>query len=170
LFKDFDEMQWNKFYNFCAECIKFYLSREDKVEPPMNNVKMRNLLSEMGERFKEWADGFFLKTTATNHPLYLDAFFQREFAYQDYKDKAGGKITATKFKSRMGAYCEYKGWIFNPSDVKGYRAKEKRIIQNVNGTSVEMFYIKTRIEDLQVNDEEVVPKPEDDIDNDLPFN
>lgn len=170
LFKDFDEMQWNKFYNFCAECIKFYLSREDKVEPPMNNVKMRNLLSEMGERFKEWADGFFLKTTATNHPLYLDAFFQREFAYQDYKDKAGGKITATKFKSRMGAYCEYKGWIFNPSDVKGYRAKEKRIIQNVNGTSVEMFYIKTRIEDLQVNNEEVVPKPEDDIDNDLPFN
>src|SRR5690606_6153070 len=36
LFKDFDEHQWNSYYNFLAECVSFFLSREEKVNPPMN--------------------------------------------------------------------------------------------------------------------------------------
>lgn len=169
LFKDFDEMQWNKFYNFCAECIQFYLSREDKVEPPMNNVKMRNLLNEMGERFKEWADVFFFKTNVTNHPLFLDAYFSRESAYLTFKEKTGAKHTPHKFKKCVEAFCEYNGWKLNPSTCKGYRPKEKRIIQNIDNESMEMFYIETK--PAPAEKPITVSKTQNDtIDDDLPFN
>ena len=171
LFKDFDDMQWNKFYNFCAECIQFYLTREDKVEPPMNNVTMRNLLNEMGERFKEWADMFFLKTEATGTLKYLDRYFVRDHAYTDFQTKTNAKHTPTKFKKCMAAYCEYNGWEMNPQDSKGYRVKEKRIVHNIEGETLEMFFIKTignaqtKIKEQSTNPE----TPKDELDDDLPF-
>jgi len=167
LFKDFDDMQWNRFYNFCAECIQFYLTRDEKVEPPMNNVKMRNLLNEMGERFKEWADVFFNKTDVTNQPIYTDRYFSREQAYLNFKDKTGAKHTPTKFKKCVDAFCEYNGWIFNPSSAKGYRSKEKRIIQNIEGESTEMFFLETK-PSAETKDITVVISS-DKIDDDLPF-
>jgi hypothetical protein len=170
LFKDFDEMQWNKFYNFCAECIQFYLSREEKVEPPMNNVTMRNLLNEMGERFKEWADMFFLKTDNLGKPLYIDQYFSRDFAYQDFKDKTGAKHTPTKFKKCLTAFCDYNGYVFNPSSSKGYRAKEKRIIQSLNGESTEMFYVGAESSMAKAARSMEVDLSSDQIDDDLPFN
>lgn len=173
LFKDFDEMQWNKFYNFCAECISFFLSREEKVNPPMNNVKMRNLLSEMGVNFKEWADVFFQKTNATNHPLYLDKNFVKENAFDDLKQKTGLKFSSTKFKKCLHAYCELNEWILNPSEAKGYQ-KDGRIMQKIGDDTMEMIHIQTSkpklSEALTISKtQEEGQAPKDNIDDDLPF-
>lgn len=171
LFKDFDEIQWNKFYNFLAECIQFYLSCEDKINPPMNNVTMRNLLSEMGAEFKDWADTFFSKTNEKGEPLHLDKHITKTMAFEDLKSKTPLKYTSTSFKKRVRAYCKYQEWLFNPSDVEGYRS-EGRITMNIDGSSEEMFFIRTEIskpaEAIKVSKtpEEL---PKDDIDNDLPF-
>lgn len=171
LFKDFDEFQWNMFYNFCAECISFFLSREEKVNPPMNNVTMRNLLNEMGVHFKEWADVFFQKTDTTNIALYLDRVFIKEKAFEDLKQKTGLKYSSTKFKKSLKAYSEFKEWIFNPSDVKGYQ-KDGRIMQKVGDETMEMIYIKTLVEKPSsaiIKSTESGGIPKDKVDDDLPF-
>lgn len=142
LFKDFDELQKNKFYNFMAEGIGFYLRKDDKVNPPMNNVNMRNLLSEMGPTFKDWADVYFQKTDDKNIPLYLDNYVIKEVALDDLKSKTGYKYTANSFKKKLHAYAKYNEWAFNPQDIKGYQL-DGRIMQKVDGETKEMFYIKT---------------------------
>jgi len=168
LFKDFDELQWNRFYNFSAECISFYLSREEKVDPPMNNVKMRNLLNEMGVHFKEWAEGYFQKTDVTNHPLYLDKPFVKEYAFEDFKKQIKLNFTPTRFKKCMKAFCEYNEWEFNPSETNGYQ-KDGRIMQKVDGESKEMLFIKTT--GTKASEAIAVSKTDgkDAIDDGLPF-
>lgn len=141
LFKDFDDAQWNKFYNFCIYAIKFYLSQKEKIEPPMANVVMRNLLSEMGQVFKEWADVFFLKMEKDNStPKYLNRYVVKEEAYEDYCK--GNKYTKTPnaFKKALKAYCKFNEWEFNPPSSG---VKNGRIMQKHEGETKEMFFIDT---------------------------
>jgi len=171
LFKDFDEHQWNTYYNFLAECVQFYLSREEKVSPPMNNVAMRNLLSEMGAGFKDWADVYFQKTDVTNHFLYLDKPFIKDVAFDDLKQKTGSKFSSYKFKKRVAAFAKYNEWEFNPADTEGMQ-KDGRIMQKVDGELREMFYIKTtnaKASEALKTASESAENPKDKIDDDLPF-
>lgn len=166
LFKDFDEDQWNLFYNFCAECIQFYLSREEKFNPPMNNVTMRNLLSEMGVHFKDWADVFFQKKDAEDKKfLYLDTPFIKTNAFEELKKATSLKYSPTKFKKALKAYAEYNEWIFNPSDIKGYQ-KDGRIMQRVGNETLEVIYIRTQ----QVSPSEAIgDSSNEEHDDGLPF-
>lgn len=142
LFKDFTEMEWNNFYNFCAQAVQFYLQRPYKVDPPMDNVTMRNLLSEMGAEFKDWAEVFFAKKNETNHFKYLDTPVLKDMAFDDLKQKTGLKFTATKFKKRLIAFCQFNEWIFNPKEML---TDGNRILQSIDGNTREVFYIKTKI-------------------------
>jgi 16S rRNA (uracil1498-N3)-methyltransferase len=58
---DYSESEWNADFNFFAQCIRFYLSVPSplKINPPMENVTLRNMLAEMGQAFKDWADAYF---------------------------------------------------------------------------------------------------------------
>lgn len=172
LFKDFDDVQWNKFYNFMAECVRFFLSREDKVNPPMANVTMRNLLSEMGVHFKEWADVYFQKTNITNQPLYKDNFVVKDEAFEDFRKQTGfTKFSSTKFKRALKAYAKYNEWDFNPTDVKGYQS-DGRIMHKVDKDTKEMFYMRTKTttqNDVLKESSNTNDTKSDEIDDDLPF-
>lgn len=172
LFKDFDHAQWNKFYNFCAYAIQFYLANDEKVDPPMNNVTLRNLLSEMGEAFKDWADVYFQKKDATNTLfLHLDKHLIKDNAFADLKEKTHAKFSPTKFKKKLRAYCKYKGWEFCPANVDGMQ-KDGRIMKSVDGESREMIYISTvgtptATQEPGINNEP--NKVVDDLKDELPF-
>src|SRR5690606_6725092 len=53
MFTGWDEKLWNLFYNTAVQCLRFYLSTDEseKLEPAMDNVNARNLISVMGPNF-----------------------------------------------------------------------------------------------------------------------
>lgn len=141
LFLDFDENDWNLAANLIAQCIKLYLNLP-KIDPPMVNVEKRNLIGVMGDAFLDWADIYFSRISGR-----LNTNTVKEYAFNDFCMITKTKWTAHKFKSAMHAYCKYKDYVFNPSDVLN---SENRIIhwikvdENSSKTRpVEMIHIRT---------------------------
>lgn len=147
LFDDFTDEEWNLALNFGAQCVKAYLNFE-KINPPMNNVTQRQLLGEMGEAFKAWADVFFSVESGR-----LDCFVLREEAQEDCIRKNNLKgWSAQKFGKAMKAWAKFKGFKLNP---KTLRNKDGRIIRkhktrdgsgNEVETTKEMIYVQTKDE------------------------
>jgi hypothetical protein len=145
LFKDFTEAEWNAYYNFCIQCIQFYLGHPTKIDPPMDNVTKRSLQAEMGDAFMGWAEGFFASRAATldgeGDFMYLDNYFSKEKAFEEFKKATSQtKWLVTKFKKALVAYCKYNGYIFNPKEL---HTQKGRIIQKLDGKSEEVIFIKT---------------------------
>lgn len=147
LFKDFTEAEWNAYYNFCIQCIQFYLGHGKKADPPMDNVTKRSLMSEMGDAFMGWADAFFSTKTSNPSDLdlednkYLDNYFSKEEAFEDFlKATKSGKWSTHKFKRALKAYCQLNNYVLNPKDLQNSGA---RIVQKINGKTTEAIYIRT---------------------------
>ncbi len=172
LFKHFTDAQWNKFYNFCAQCIQFYLSSPYKIDPPMENVTMRNLMQEMGVTFKDWADVFFAKKVEdqqTSSPAFkhLDVYLVKQDAWEDFQ-KTKSKMSPTKFKKCVKAYCKYNEWIFNPKEYQ--TEKNGRILKTIDNETKEVFYIKTtNSKKVEVQKAAASEPIKDDNHDDLPF-
>lgn len=147
LFSGFTEAEWNDYYNFCAQCIQFFLSHPNKISPPMDNVTKRSLRAEMGEAFEGWADGFFanketnLSTMEEGDYKYLDNYFSKDFAFDDFiKTSKQGKWSVNKFKKAIKAYCQLNSYIFNPKDL---HTQQGRILQKIDGKTQEVIFIRT---------------------------
>jgi hypothetical protein len=141
LFTDFDWVQYNLYYNLVAQALQLFLSIDEKLNPPMDNVTKRTLQAEMGEAFMSWADGFFNQVDENNLPKHVNADFSKESAFDDFiKTTKQHKWTATKFKKACAAYCKYNNWVMNP---KHMRNNGDRIIKTIDGKSQEVFYFDT---------------------------
>lgn len=145
LFTGFTEAEWNDYYNFCAQCVQFFLSHPKKISPPMDNVTKRSLRAEMGEAFEGWAEAFFATTEQTldgeGSPKYLDNYFSKEMSFDDFiKTTKQGKWSSNKFKKAMKAYCQLNDYILNPKDL---HTATGRIIQKIDGKAQEVFFIRT---------------------------
>lgn len=134
LFNDFTEEEYLDFYVFCAQCVQFYLNSPQKIDPPMDNVNKRNLMAEMGDAFRNWADVYFSLETER-----LDTLVSRVAAFDDYR-KSGGNKNSTSFKKSLKAFCKLNNFVLNP---KEEGLKDGRIIKLVDGKTQECFYIKT---------------------------
>ena len=112
LFFEWPESEWNLYYNFMAQCLSFYLATPKKIAPPLNNITKRNLISEMTEQFKAWADVYFFPEgdMVNKWIVKKDAFehFLRETNTRNH--------SAQKWKDKMKAYCKYMQYDFNPED------------------------------------------------------
>ncbi|HNX37500.1 MAG TPA: hypothetical protein PL124_05460 [Candidatus Cloacimonadota bacterium] len=141
LFNDYNEEEWNDDFNFFAACLQFYLSvpREIKLNPPMDNVTKRNLRTEMGEAFKNWADVYFDMKEGN-----CDRLIERDKAFKDFEEKSGQhKWTTNKFTKALKAWCRYTEYVekFNPDQ---FRNSSGRIIRKVNNEAAEMIFVQTR--------------------------
>ena len=146
LFKDFTDEEWNSYYNFCIQCVQFYLKHPSKVDPPMGNVTKRSLQAEMGETFIGWAETFFSITESTfekpeGNLKYLNQYFSKEMAFEDFRKKES-KWKITKFKKALKAYCQLNGYILNPKELHS-KGTSGRIIQNIDGKAQEVIFIRT---------------------------
>lgn len=138
-FNGWDDKQWMKFLNFAAQCCKFFMATDEKIGAPESNIRKRNLVSEMGVLFKEWAEDFF-----TPERLAEDYIVKNE-AYEDYvKDKNINKATfsAQKFKQKIEQFCEFNGYIFCPQELRNDKMNN-RITKKINGKTEELIVIKT---------------------------
>jgi hypothetical protein len=145
LFSGFTEAEWNDYYNFCAQCVQFFLAHPQKVSPPMDNVTKRSLRAEMGEAFEGWAVGFFGTTEQTLDEegalKYLDNYFSKDFAFEEFiKSTKQGKWSSNKFKKAMKAFCQLNDYILNPKDLHN---SPGRIVQKLDGKTQEVFFIRT---------------------------
>lgn len=135
LFQDFTEKEWNNFFNVMAHCLKTYLSFP-KIDPPMENVRQRNLLTQMTAVFKEWADVYFSE-------MRLDEKVPKKPAFDDFKINATkhASWTANRFKKALQAWCDYYNFTMNPTEMCNNNG---RIIER-NGTETEeMIFIQTK--------------------------
>ena len=108
LFDDFTEEEYNKFYNTMAQCLKVFLNY-DKIEPPLNQVNKKNLLSDMGENFKAWAEVYFSEEGGKQNKLQV-----RGWAFKDFISSTNVKVTPQKFMSSIKSWCKLKGYELNP--------------------------------------------------------
>ena len=155
LFKEFTESEHNDYLNFCSQALQFYLSQPDKIDPPMGNVTKRNLMAEMGEPFKNWADVFFAGTDAHGEFLNLDHLVPKIPAFEDFKNKSGySKVSSQKFKKSLKAYCKLFDWHFNP---EGAGADSNgRILKKQGIETIEWIYIQTTPEIIKVSEDDEV--------------
>ncbi len=133
-FTEWDDKQWNLFLNFSVQCLQFYLSTKDKIGAPQGNIKKRNLITEMGPVFLEWAEGYFVDGNLNNDVIKKDA----HKSLMDYNASVKN-ISATSFKNKLKQFCELKGYVLNPADK--LTTSDGRIIRSFNGISNEMIYI-----------------------------
>lgn len=148
---EFTPDEWNDFYNFMLQCCQFYMNH-GKINPPMNNVIQRNLISIMTEPFLEWADVYFCDENDS-----LDRHVVKQDAFDDYKKYAKVNWSMQKFTKAMKAYCELKGYLLDPDEYKNTEGRIVKKVDRAEGTSkaMEMIHIRTGSE--RTNEEQ---KPE----------
>lgn len=162
LFQDFTEQEWNLFFNTVARCYQTYLMYPYKLNPPMDNVVKRNLMSIMGDSFFNWADIYFSLEGGR-----LDQLIPRQEAFNDYIRNNNIKHYSTqRFSASLEAWCKYYQFEFNPKELKNKsgRVIAKALKRNPDGSTIktikpggngtfreveekiatEMIYIKTK--------------------------
>ena len=140
---NYTEEEYNADYNFCVDCLQFYLlctARGEVVRPPMENVYKRINISEMGNSgFYEWAELFFAPGSA-----YLDCLISRKEIFENFRDETQNRTwSQQKFKKALAAFCENTDYIkcLDPTEL---RRGSKRITRKVNGVQKEYFYLQTQ--------------------------
>jgi len=144
---DYSEAEWNADFNFFAQCIRFYLSVPSprKINPPMGNVTLRNMLAEMTQPFKDWADAYF-DLEGSN----VNTMIVKETAMTDFVAKTFIKgWTTNKFTKAMRSWCRYYGFTFNP---KSFQNTQKRISKKVDGDTKDMIYVQTKTDVIKPHD------------------
>lgn len=149
----FTEYEWNLFFNFLMQCVKFYIGQTEKINAPMTNVTLRNMKNEMGEVFEQWADVYFSKDSDAPK---IDRKIIKEDAFEEFNTKNRPKnYTIHRFKKNLEAWCRYNGYELNPKEVCNSKSKngKPRIIDNITELEYggvekriakEMLYIKTK--------------------------
>lgn len=128
--------QWNLFLNFSAQCLQLYLKTKEKIGAPSGNIRKRNLISEMGPIFPEWAEDYFRNR--------LNSFIVKKEAHDSLKEynKNMAGISSTLFKRRLQQYAEYKGYKFNP-DLEGEKKDSQgRFMKWLNVSTEEHIYMQ----------------------------
>lgn len=157
LLDDFTDQDWNMYYNFCAQCISFYLNVKKRINPPLENVTKRNLIRDIKTPFLSWADLFFQDEN-------LNTYIHKGDAFENYKKESGQhKTTAQTFKKSLKNWCKLRGYEFNPSEVDLVKS-DGRIMQKTHpsmlnktySTQQEFIYIRTD-KDAPVNVNQTLP-------------
>ena len=131
LFSDFNKAQYNDFYNTMINCCQFFMTTDEKIGPPMDNVRKRNLQGLMGLNFENWA-GVYFSEEAGN----IDRLIIKQDAIADFNTKNKLAWTTQRFSGALKAFVQTHNYSLNPPDL--LNTKDRRIIYQVH----EEVYIK----------------------------
>jgi hypothetical protein len=149
----FPQEQWNSYFNLMMQCCQMYLNYP-KISPPMNNVEVRHLKSEMGENFLEWADVYFSEESGR-----LNQFVPRPAAFEDFKITTNSRLwSAQKFFKSIQAWCRFYSYTLDPKEYRNSKGRIIRKHENEHGKTVttEMIYIRTTEGDAIAGDDAAV--------------
>lgn len=150
LFADWNDEQWQTFYNFLAQAVRFYLTVDEKMDAPNDEVKKRNLVAEMGAAFKDWAEVYFSKESGN-----LDRCIPRTFVWEAFVKSTKSKMSPNRFKKALAAFAKFNGLTLNPKQLHN---DKNRILHrfkiNDKYKTVEMIYLQTPGSKLNCNKKE----------------
>lgn len=166
---DYTEDEWNADYNFWMQCCRAYLSIADKglkPQPPMGNIKLRKWKADMGDNFRDWAEGYF--ATGGEH---LDTELVKENVFKDYQTYSNmSKLTMQAFTKKLKMFCDYCPWVdeLNPKDVVGDAKRYQKGITGSDGLRhiKDMIYIRSV---AGTNGNAATNATEDEYPDDVPF-
>lgn len=160
-FNDWNDEQWNKFFNFSAQALQFFLNTQEKLSAPDANVIKRNSLAQMGVAFQNWADLYLPEFI--NNTLEDDKIFNKIEAYENMKqtERSLSSSSAKDFTRKLEHWCIYNDMILDPKEKE--TTKDGRIFKWVDGKSVQHHYL------LRMVPEENVELPPNDELNGLRF-
>lgn len=157
---DYTEEEWNADINLMLQCTQFYLAAREivyKINPPMHNIIVRKLKSDIGENFMEWASEKFADVAGN---LYINKAINKQELFDNYRLYSNvQKMTATAFKKKLKYFCQYCEWIdsFNPPEV--CNTKPDRIIMpDDKGKAAEYVWIRTVSEAERLRKESIDKK------------
>lgn len=109
----------------------------------MHNIVVRKLRSDIGENFLEWASEKFADWD--NNP-YLDIPVRKQLLFENYRAYSNiSKLTATAFKRKLRAFCEYSQWIDTLNPPEMCNSKPDRIMyKGADGRVEEYIYVRSR--------------------------
>lgn len=123
-FDEWDEKQWNRFYNFAALALHLYF-KHGLIAAPTEKLLNRKLRQDIGESFLDWAEEYFSREANVNVRIYKQLMYDGNAGDSDAIKHGDGFVTKfpgqrkwcniTTFKSKMKAFCKFKGWDYNPS-------------------------------------------------------
>lgn len=163
-FNDWTDEQWNKFFNFSAQALQFFLSVNEKISAPDANVIKRNSLTQMGVAFQNWADIYLPEFV--NNAIDEDKFFNKLEAYENMKqtERSLSSSSSKDFTRKLEHWCVYNDVILDPKEKQ--TTKDGRIFMWLDGKSVQHhFLLKIKPEE---DSGEPLPVMADELD-DLPF-
>lgn len=165
LFDEFTDDEWNLFYNTMAQCLQFFLSCPDKIEPPMGNVTKRNLQSEMGLTFQAWADVYFSSESDNR-----DKQIVKSRAMKTFLEDNKVQWTTQKFTKALKAWCRFNHFTYNPKELTNdknrivarieeeyYDRNKREFVKTGHQKTEEMIYIQTMDELVQPAVKEDLP-------------
>lgn len=157
---DYAEEEWNADFNFFADCCKFYLSTitkvDIKIQPPMGNVLNRNLMTQMGDVFHEWAIIYF---SLDSHNV--DCMLSKDEAFKNFQEKTNvSKWTMHRFTKSLKAFCRRHSEYIITLDPDELKNSQGRIIRKEGKESKEMCFIQTKPLDVMLITK---PIPDEDI-------
>lgn len=110
-FSEWDYEQWNLTWNMMATCIQLYLTY-GVVQAPGERLEQRKLRQEITETFISWADEYFSSSENLSKRTARKELYE---AFCNYDPAQRKFVTPTEFKKRFVKYCQWKGYVFNPS-------------------------------------------------------
>jgi hypothetical protein len=167
-FDEWDFDQWNLMWNLLAECVQLYL-RLGVVEAPSERIEQRQLRQSMGEDFLSWADEYFSDENRRNVRLVRREVYDKFLEYAPDQRKF---TSASRFKSLIRKYCEWKGYIFNPHKYDALTGlclffdKDGRPVDDDKSGGIEYFMLG---DPDKWTDPSNVPEISGDVKNELPF-
>jgi len=143
----YSKEDYNNDFNAIADCLSFYMSTiapNRKIDPPMENVRRRNLREGIGDAFKDWADRYFAPDGDK-----VNVELVRADVMEDYL-KINRKDSSIMFGRRLLMWCKYHPWIKELNPKQKHNTKDGRIIKkDSNNRPQEMIYIQTIDNDLK---------------------
>lgn len=110
-FQDWDQEQYRLFNRLLIECMQLF-TEYGYVAASIEAINSNRVRQVMGENFMLWAEEYFTTDEHLNKRIARRDMYLSFCAWSTSDDRRF--ITATSFKVRLKAYCEWKGYILNP--------------------------------------------------------
>ncbi|GHU80116.1 hypothetical protein FACS1894145_5800 [Bacteroidia bacterium] len=102
----------NLTWNLLAQCVQLYL-KFGVVQSPGERLAQRIIRQKMGENFLIWAEEYYSPGDNSR----LNERILRSEIFDSFKLQNPQEVkytTPRKFRDKIIAFCEWKGYIFNP--------------------------------------------------------
>lgn len=165
LFSEFTELEWQLYYNTIAQCIQFFISTEERINPPMNIINERNLKSVITDDFIDWADYYFI--TEGGERLNTNILISE--VEKDYKEQVGKeKFTKKSFHRYIKRWCKLKGFEYNP--IEQCTDKKNRYVKKwIDGKQVYYLFIKANNANNNIVNQKSESNGKSNLENLLPY-